>query len=126
MTKSERQRATVLENWIDGQLTEQDVASLLGISIRQAYRLKAKFRHGGAQAIAHGNRGRKPAHTLADSLKQRVRQLYQERYFGSNASRFARLLAEHEDIRLSVSSVRRILLESRLRPERPRRRPTPH
>ncbi|HEY8528247.1 MAG TPA: helix-turn-helix domain-containing protein, partial [Paenibacillaceae bacterium] len=67
LTKNELKRAMVLEKWIDGHLTEQDVAPILGISIRQAYRLKAKYRLGGAQAIAHGNRGRKPAHTLADS-----------------------------------------------------------
>jgi len=111
---------------MEGRLTEQDVARTLGISIRQAYRLKAKYRHGGAKAIAHGNRGRKPVHTLADSLKQRVMSLYRDRYFGSNSTHFAELLAEHEDIRLSVSSVRRILLEGRLRPARLRRRPKAH
>mgnify|MGYP001472029252 CR=1 FL=1 len=126
LTKSELKRVMVLENWIGGRLAEQDVARLLGISIRQAYRLKAKYRHGGAQAVAHGNRGRKPAHTLADSLKQRVQLLYQERYFGSNATHFAELLAEHENIHLSVSSVRRILLEGGLRSARLRRRPKAH
>jgi len=39
LTKSELKRAMVLEKWIDGRLTEQDVARTLGISIRQAYRL---------------------------------------------------------------------------------------
>lgn len=126
LTKNELKRVMVIEKWIDGHLTEQDVARNLGISVRQAYRLKAKYRHGGAQAIAHGNRGRKPAHTLADSLKQRVMLLYQERYFGSNATHFAELLAEHENIHLSVSSVRRILLEGGLRPARLRRRPKAH
>jgi len=47
-----------------------------------------------------------------------VKLLYQGRYFGSNSTHFAELLAEHEDIRLSVSSVRRILLEGGLRPAR--------
>lgn len=41
LTKSELKRVMVLENWIGGRLAEQDVARLLGISIRQAYRLKA-------------------------------------------------------------------------------------
>ncbi|OUM97247.1 MAG: hypothetical protein BAA02_08190 [Paenibacillaceae bacterium ZCTH02-B3] len=80
LTKSELKRAMVVEKWMEGRLTEQDVARTLGISIRQAYRLKAKYRHGGAKAIAHGNRGRKPVHTLADSLKQRVMSLYRDRY----------------------------------------------
>jgi transposase len=126
LTKSELKRVMVLEKWIDGRLAEQDVARILGISIRQAYRLKAKYRQGGAQAIAHGNRGRKPAHTLADSLKQHVQHLYQSRYFGSNSTHFTELLAEHENIRLSVSSVRRILIQGGLRPARVRRRTKIH
>ena len=126
MTKNELKRVMVIEKWIDGHLTEQDVARNLGISVRQAYRLKAKYRHGGAQAIAHGNRGRKPAHTLADSLKQHVQHLYQGRYFGCNSTHFTELLAEHENIRLSVSSVRRILLQGGLRPARVRRRAKIH
>ena len=126
LTKNELKRVMVLEPWIDGRLTEQEVARTLGLSVRQAYRLKAKYRHGGAPAIAHGNRGRKPVHTLADSLKQRVMSLYRDRYSGSNATHFAELLAEHENIRLSVSSVRRILLEGGLRPARLRRRPKAH
>ena len=126
LTKDELKRVMVIEKWIDGHLTEQDVARNLGISVRQAYRLKAKYRHGGAQAIAHGNRGRKPAHTLADSLKQHVQHLYQGRYFGCNATHFTELLAEHENIRLSVSSVRRILLQGGLRPARVRRRTKIH
>jgi transposase len=126
LTKDELKRVMVIEKWIDGHLTEQDVARNLGISVRQAYRLKAKYRNGGAPAMAHGNRGKKPAHTLADSLKQRVQHLYQDRYFGSNSTHFAELLAEHENIHLSVSSVRRILLEGGLRPARVRRRPKVH
>lgn len=126
LTKNELKRVMVIEKWIDGHLTEQDVARSLGISVRQAYRLKAKYHHGGAQAIAHGNRGHKPAHTLTDSLKQHVQHLYQGRYFGSNSTHFTELLAEHENIRLSVSSVRRILLEGGLRPARVRRRTKIH
>jgi len=126
LTKNKLKRVMVLEPWSDGRLTEQEVARTLGISVRQAYRLKAKYRQGGAPAIAHGNRGRKPVHTLADSLKQRVQLLYRDRYFGSNTTHFTELLAEHENIRLSVSSVRRILLEGGLRPARLRRRPKAH
>ena len=126
LTKSELKRVMVLQKWLDGHVTEQDVARCLGISIRQAYRLKAKFRQGGAQAIAHGNRGRKPSHALSDALKQRVTTLYQNRYSGSNATHFQQLLAEFENIRLSVSSVRRILIQAQLRPRRIRRRPKAH
>ena len=126
LTKEELKRVMVLEQWIDGRLTEQDVSRILKLSVRQVYRLKAKYLHGGAQAIAHGNRGRKPAHALTDPLKQHVQHLYQERYYGSNCTHFTELLAEYENIRLSVSSVRRILIQGGLRPARVRRRSKVH
>jgi len=121
LTKEELKRVMVLEQWIDGRLTEQDVSRILKLSVRQAYRLKAKYLHGGAQSIAHGNRGRKPTHALTDPLKQHVQHLYQERYYRSNCTHFTELLAEYENIRLSVSSVRRILIQGGLRPARVRR-----
>lgn len=126
LTKKELKRVMVLQHWINGQLTEQDVARILQLSVRQAYRLKAKYLSGGAQAIAHGNRGRKPAHALTDSLKQQVLQLYQTRYYGSNCTHFTELLAEHENIHLSVSSVRRILIQGGVRSQRVRRRAKVH
>ncbi|OUM88453.1 MAG: hypothetical protein BAA01_01115 [Bacillus thermozeamaize] len=48
--------------------------------------------------------------------------MYQERYYGSNCTHFTELLAEYENIRLSASSVRRILIQGGLRPARVRRR----
>lgn len=69
LTKEELKRVMVLEQWMDGRLTEQDVSNILGLSVRQVYRLKAKYLHGGPQAIVHGNRGRKPTHALTDPLK---------------------------------------------------------
>jgi len=126
LTKDELKRVMVLQHWVDGRLTEQDVARILQLSVRQAYRLKAKYLSGGAQAIAHGNRGRKPAHALTDDLKQRVLHLYQSRYYGSNCTHFAELLAEYENIHLSVSSVRRILIQGGMRAQRVKRRSKVH
>lgn len=121
LTREELKRVMVLDKWLSGHLSETDVASALGISVRQAYRLKAKYVHGGAQALAHQNRGRKPIHTLSDELKQQVADFYRGPYHGSNAVHYTELLQERENIQLSVSSVRRILIEHGLKPPRTRR-----
>ena len=126
MTTNELKRAMVMDKWIAGHISESDVVRVLGISTRQAYRLKAKYRQGGAQALAHRNRGQKPSHALADELKQRVQQLYRERYTGCNCTHYAELLDEHEGIQLSVSSVRRILMKGGLHSPRARRRKNAH
>jgi len=126
LTTNELKRAMVMDKWIAGHISESDVVRVLGISTRHAYRLKAKYRQGGAQALAHQNRGQKPSHALADELKQRVQQLYRERYTGCNCTHFTELLDEHEGIRLSIPSVRRILIQGGLHSPRARRRKAAH
>jgi len=81
------------------------------------------YRKEGAAALAHGNRGRRPAHALEQGLRQRVLDLAQTTYAGLNNQHFAELLAEREGIALSRSSVRRILLDAGIRSPRKRRPP---
>ena len=44
LTKNELKRVMVLEQWIDGHLTEQEVARSLGLSVQQAYRKCSRHR----------------------------------------------------------------------------------
>ncbi|HEY8529855.1 MAG TPA: helix-turn-helix domain-containing protein, partial [Paenibacillaceae bacterium] len=62
MTKNELKRVMVIEKWIDGHLAEQDVARNLGISVRQAYRLKAKYRQGRQADAVERRRSRRRVH----------------------------------------------------------------
>lgn len=98
----------------------------LGLSVRQIIRLKKTYQQEGAQGIAHKNRGRRPIHALSNEVKDQVAALYQERYQGSNSCHFAELLAEHEKLMLSDSSVRRILLSKGLKQIEQRRRKKAH
>ena len=83
----------------------------------------AVYRKEGAAALAHGNRERKPKHTLDESIRERVIKLAQSIYTGCNTQHFTELLLEREDITLSRSTVRRILLEAGIRGPRKRRPP---
>ena len=70
----------------------------------------------------HKNRGRKPKHALLDETRQKIVTLYQsEKYRGSNDHHFAQLLAEHEGIVISPSTVRRILRDAGIKSVRKRR-----
>ncbi len=86
-------------------------------------RLLAAYRDRGVLAIAHGNRGRKPANALEDGLKKLVVELATTKYSGFNQQHFTEFLAEREGISLSRSSVRNILLHSGIRSPRKRRAP---
>jgi len=106
-----------------GQMTGREVAELLDLSLRHVRRILAAYRKEGAQALAHGNRGRKPRHTLDSSLMKQVLELAQSTYAGCNNQHFTELLAEREGIAVSRSSVRRILLKAGIKSPRKRRPP---
>ena len=105
-------------------MTAREAAEILGLSLRQIKRILAAYRREGAVALAHGNRGRKLKHALDVSMKRKVPGLFQTIYKGCNHQHFTELLVEKEEINLSRSSVRRILLvEAGLRSPRKRRAP---
>ena len=108
-----------------GKVTVREAAEVLGLSLRHVRRIVTAYRKGGAQALAHGNRGRKPHNAFDDDLKRMVLELAQSTYAGCNTRHFTELLAEREGIAISRSSVRLILVQAGIRSPR-RRRPPKH
>ncbi len=125
MTTLEQRRLSVLVDVEAGRLGPAGAAELLGISVRQLRRVRAAYRERGVQALIHGNRGRPPANTLAGALAPRVVELATTTYAGFNQHHFTEMLAEHEGLTLSRSTVRRILTEAGV-PAPHRRRPPRH
>ncbi|HET7588932.1 MAG TPA: ISNCY family transposase, partial [Solirubrobacterales bacterium] len=106
------------------QLTTKEAAELLDLSTRQIFRLKNKILQEGEPGVIHKNRGRKPAHAIPDELKVTILSLFNsERYHNCNDHHFAELLAKHENIQVSPSTVRRIRCEAHISPKRKRRPP---
>ena len=106
-----------------GRLGGSQAAEVLNLSLRQLRRLLAAYRKEGAQALAHGNRRRKPQHALDEGVKEQVLALANSTYAGCNTQHFTELLDEREGISLSRSTVRRILLKAGMRSPRKRRPP---
>lgn len=125
LNRTEQRRLLVLNHLEAGALVNAEAAELLGISIRQMRRLRAAYREQGATALAHGNRGRRPAHALDEHLAVRVVALATSTYAGFNRQHLTEMLAEHEGIELSRSSVHRILAAAGVAAVR-KRRPARH
>jgi transposase len=119
----EQKRAQALNRLLAGEWTEGETAAALGLSIRQVRRLKRAYREEGISSLIHGNRGRRPHHALSSELRNRVATLARTTYAGCNDHHLGELLAEHEDIELSRSSIRRILREAGIASPRKRRAP---
>jgi transposase len=123
LNDKEQKRLKVLNLAMEGKISRKQGAEILSLSLRHTKRLIAAYRKEGAAALAHGNRGQKPAHALKAEVKLKVAQLARGKYSGFNFSHFTEMLEEREGARLSRSSVRRILLEDGL--QSPRRRKAP-
>jgi transposase len=128
MTERDQQRAQVLTQWIARGVSASEAVELLGVSERQAWRLKARFLGAGPAGLVHGNRGRPSPRRVPEETRARVVELGRTRYDGANDSHLGELLAELEDIHLSRVTVRRIRRAAgqpsprRHRPPRHRRR----
>jgi transposase len=123
LNRKEQKRLVVLNQVETGKLMVREAAKVLGLSPRHVRRILAAYREEGAQALAHGNQGRKPHNALGDGMKGQVLGLAQTTYAGCNHQHYTELLREREGIALSRSSVRRILLEAGTKSPRKRRPP---
>ena len=117
MSQREEARLQVLNKVLEGWLKVVGAARVLGVSERHTWRLLAAYRkegavrqaHDDAAALAHGNRGRRPANRIAEGTRRKVLEWGQGLYQGVNHCHLTELLREREGIMLSRSTVRRIL-----------------
>ncbi|MCY4585965.1 MAG: helix-turn-helix domain-containing protein [Bryobacterales bacterium] len=78
-----------------GDLKLTEAAALMGVSYRQAKRLKKLYGEGGGQALVHGQVGR-PSNRAEEQRRERVVEWVREHYGGAPGERFGpTLAAEH-------------------------------
>lgn len=123
LTRQEEQRFAVIAQVDCGHLTAVEAAEVLRLSERQVRRILAAYRKEGAAALAHGNRGRQPVHTIGAAVRQQVSELARTRYPDLNDTHLTEKLAEEEGIELSRATVRRIRRAAGLGSPRKRRAP---
>ena len=123
LNTQEQKRAMVLNRIQAGQLSVAQAAGVLALSARHVRRILAAYEKEGPAALAHGNRGRQPAHRISEAVRAQVVDLARTKYQGCNQQHLRDLLHEREGISLSRSSVRRIVEQAGLAaPRRHKRR----
>ena len=125
LNQREQTRLEILNRVLQGWVRMHEAVPLLGVSERQAWRLLAAYRNGGAAALAHGNRGRRPVNTTPPVVRDQVVTLARTQYAGLNHTHLTEFLAERASIGLARTTVRKILTEAGL-PSPRRRRPPRH
>ena len=125
LTQQEQTRLQALNSLLAGYMTTEQAATLMGLSTRHTRRILAAYRREGAAAIAHGNRGRRPANATPSTLAIEAVRLARTRYAGVNHTHLSELLREREGIDIGRDTLRRILTNAGVNSPR-RRRPPKH
>ncbi len=108
LTVKEQKRLQVIVELEAGRITGREAADVLGVSLRQVWRLLAAFRRKGAAGLAHGNRGREPVNKTPEATRERILALAEKRYADYNDSHFTEKLAQEHGITVSRPTLRRL------------------
>lgn len=111
---NEEKKYKVIKKLVETNGNKKRAAIELDVTVRQINRMIAGYKAYGKEFFIHGNRGRQPQHTLSFELKQHIIDLYTSKYWDCNYRFFTELLAKHENINVSESVVRKILIEQYL------------
>ena len=109
LSTKEAKRLYVMERVLEGSWTASEAAKLLGLSIRQVFRLKGEMAANGEKGLVHKNRGRKPKHAVTEETRQLVIAQALGPYKGASYEHMAELLAERDGIRFCAKTIGRIL-----------------
>lgn len=111
---NEQMKYEVIKELVDTNGNKHRAAMTLGCTVRTVNRLIQRYKENGKEAFVHGNRNRKPACTVPDTVRNDILCLYDTKYEGANLRHFTELLAERENIKVSDTLVRNLLLESEI------------
>jgi len=103
----------VLERVQLGIITLKEAAPMMGISYRQALRIKGRYEQEGAVGLVHRSRGRDSNRRIDTAIKDAVVERYKERYEGFGPT-FAMEKLEEEGYGIHHETLRRWLLEAGL------------
>jgi len=106
MSMKEINQISIFERLIEGDVTLEEAAIQLELSIRQVSRKKKRFKEKGPKSLIHGNRG-KPSPRKTDPEKiARIQNLLKEKYYDFGPTLASEFLLEHEGIKIHKEVLR--------------------
>ena len=85
-------RHEVIKMTLQGQMTNQDAANVLKLSVRQIQRLKRRVEKEGALGVIHKNTARKPWNAIPPPTKETIIELAMTGYSGYNFCHLSEML----------------------------------
>lgn len=107
---TEQDKYETIKKLVETNGNKKRAALKLECTVRHVNRLINRYNIDGKSAFIHGNKGRKPKHTLDDETRNLILDLYNTKYYDANFEHYAELLKKYENIKVSKSVVRSILM----------------
>ena len=112
-TDMDIKKLIVIQEVIDGKKTGKQASDKLDLSERQIWRIVANVKNKGNIGIKHGNCFNKKPRFITDEFKKKIKDLkLSEDYCDTNFTHFQELLEERENIKISYTSLYKILTEN--------------
>ena len=107
-------RSRVLGMVMEGHVTLREASVKLKVSYRHAKRLLARYRALGEAGLVHRLAGRASNHQLDTGIREQVLNAYRDRYSGFGPTFACEKLQEREGIKISVETLRQMLMQEGL------------
>ncbi len=118
----ELKRYVLLRDVVERRLTLKEAAELMGLSYRQALRLKKRFLVSGIEGLIRKIPSRPPNLKITEEIKEQILQLRRQIYKDLNILHFKDKLLDNHGIQLSYETLRKILIEAGQHEPKKRRR----
>lgn len=110
----EQEKYEIIKKLAETSGNKKREALKIGCTQRHINRLIQRYKKEGKSAFIHGNHGRKPAHTIEKEKKELIVDFYRTKYYGANFEHFTELLEKYEDVKVSPSVVRSVLMNEQI------------
>ena len=111
-SQEELKRLHVIRKVQEKVIKQVEAGEILSLSSRQIRRIVKRVKAEGSRGVIHGSRGRSSNRAFGDKVKDRVLELYREKYEGFGLTLAAEKLLERDRIELSEETLRGWLIES--------------
>lgn len=126
MTNKEARRHKIISNLIHKKINGTQAAKQLNLSVRQTKRLKARVKKKGIKGIVHKLRGTDGNNKLDQEVVKQAIKLIKENYCDFGPTLAQEKLEERDNIKIGVSTIRKIMIDEKFFMPRPRRKGLEH
>jgi transposase len=114
MSQKEADRLHVMKLLFNNDITQKKAASMMGLSKSQTIRIKKAYKLFGSRGLISKRRGMPSPNKIPDEILQEAISIINEKYFDFGPTFACEKLNEKHNIKISVETVRKLMIKERL------------